>query len=105
MQTFTRRPFTVIELDRLDDVTRNRWRRYAETHPRATAETIERFRRKGEERASPLVEIPGIVRISDAEVRSFDAEGRFLENYNTPEDFNRASELAENSDGSHESSR
>ena len=50
-QTFTRRPFTIEELERLIDVTRNRWRRYVEIHPNATEATLEGYRRKGEERA------------------------------------------------------
>ena len=49
--TFTRRPFTVDELERLIVATLARWVRYAETHPRATEATIEWYRRKGIERA------------------------------------------------------
>lgn len=65
---------------------------------------LQEIRRKGEQRASAMAEIPGVNRISEAEVRSFDAKARFLENYNTPEDFAQASTEAEESEGSHEAS-
>lgn len=42
---------------------------------------------KGEKHARALAEIPGVVRLTEAEIKEFDHAGRFLRSHNTPEDF------------------
>lgn len=48
------------------------------------------LRKNGEQRASALADLPGIFKLGEEEIRSFDQEGRFLRGYNTPEDFAQA---------------
>ncbi len=60
---------------------------------------LQEIRRKGGDRASCLTEIKGVQMISEAAIRDFDPEGRFLQNYNTPEEFARAKAVHHARDG------
>jgi molybdopterin-guanine dinucleotide biosynthesis protein A len=65
---------------------------------------LQELRRQGEARASCLAGISGVQRVGEEEIRSFDPKGRFLQNYNTPEEFEAASSSLKESEGSQEAS-